>query len=43
VISPLLCNVYLHRIDRVWDTREYGVLVRFADDGVPRTLKGVLM
>jgi integrase len=24
VISPLLCNVYLHRIDRVWDTREYG-------------------
>ena len=32
VISPLLCNVYLHRIDRVWDTREYGVLVRFADD-----------
>jgi group II intron reverse transcriptase/maturase len=32
VISPLLCNVYLHRIDRVWDVREYGVLVRFADD-----------
>jgi group II intron reverse transcriptase/maturase len=32
VISPLLCNVYLHRIDRVWDTREHGVLVRFADD-----------
>jgi RNA-directed DNA polymerase len=43
VISPLLCNVYLHRIDRVWDTREYGVLVRFADDGVPRTLKEVPM
>jgi group II intron reverse transcriptase/maturase len=38
-LSPLLCNVYLHRIDRVWDTREHGVLVRFADDGVPRTLK----
>jgi RNA-directed DNA polymerase len=34
VISPLLCNVYLHRIDRVWDTREYGVLVRFADDAL---------
>ena len=32
VISPLLCNVYLHRIDRVWDVREHGVLVRFADD-----------
>jgi group II intron reverse transcriptase/maturase len=31
-ISPLLCNVYLHRLDRAWDTREYGVLVRFADD-----------
>jgi RNA-directed DNA polymerase len=32
VISPLLCNVYLHRLDRVWDTRTFGVLVRFADD-----------
>ena len=34
VISPLLCNVYLHRIDRVWNVREYGVLVRFADDAL---------
>ncbi|MGH4009374.1 MAG: group II intron reverse transcriptase/maturase [Pseudonocardiaceae bacterium] len=34
VISPLLCNVYLHRIDRVWDVREDGVLVRFADDAL---------
>jgi group II intron reverse transcriptase/maturase len=34
VISPLMCNVYLHRIDRVWDMREHGVLVRFADDAV---------
>ena len=34
VISPLLCNVYLHRIDRAWDVREHGVLVRFADDVV---------
>jgi RNA-directed DNA polymerase len=33
-ISPLLCNVYLHRVDRVWDMREHGVLVRFADDAV---------
>ncbi len=32
VISPLLCNVYLHRIDRSWSTREHGVLVRLADD-----------
>ena len=32
VVSPLLCNVYLHRLDRVWDVREHGVLVRFADD-----------
>ena len=32
VISPLLCNVYLHRIDRAWNVREHGVLVRFADD-----------
>jgi RNA-directed DNA polymerase len=33
-ISPLMCNVYLHRIDRVWNVREHGVLVRFADDAV---------
>ena len=32
VISPLLCNAYLHRIDRSWSTREHGVRVRFADD-----------
>ncbi|MDG4788978.1 reverse transcriptase domain-containing protein [Micromonospora sp. WMMD1102] len=32
LISPLLCNVYLHRLDRAWDVRAYGVLVRFADD-----------
>ncbi len=34
VASPLLCNVYLHRIDRVWDVREHGVLVRYADDAL---------
>ena len=32
VISPLLANVYLHRLDRAWNTREHGVLVRYADD-----------
>ena len=34
VISPLLANVYLHRIDRAWNVRRHGVLVRFADDVV---------
>jgi len=32
VISPLLCNVYLHRLDRQWAERGHGVLVRYADD-----------
>jgi len=41
VLSPLLANVYLHRVDRAWDVREHGVLVRYADDGVPRTLREV--
>jgi group II intron reverse transcriptase/maturase len=31
-LSPLLCNVYLHRLDRAWTPRQHGVLVRFADD-----------
>jgi group II intron reverse transcriptase/maturase len=31
-ISPLLCNVYLHQLDRMWDTRQHGVLVRYCDD-----------
>jgi RNA-directed DNA polymerase len=39
VISPCLCNVYLHRLDRQWTERGHGVLVRYADDSVPRTLK----
>jgi group II intron reverse transcriptase/maturase len=34
VISPLLANVYLHRLDRVWKTDRDGVLVRYADDVV---------
>jgi RNA-directed DNA polymerase len=32
VISPVLCNVYLHRLDRQWTQRGHGVLVRYADD-----------
>ena len=32
VLSPCLCNVYLHRLDRQWTERGTGVLVRFADD-----------
>ena len=34
VVSPLLANVYLHRVDRAWDVRQHGVLVRYADDAV---------
>ena len=34
VISPCLCNVYLHRLDRQWTERRHGVLVRYADDMV---------
>jgi group II intron reverse transcriptase/maturase len=32
VVSPVLANVYLHRLDRAWQTRGCGVLVRYADD-----------
>lgn len=32
VVSPLLANIYLHRLDRAWSVREHGVLVRYADD-----------
>jgi RNA-directed DNA polymerase len=31
VISPVMCNVYLHRLDRAWDDRD-GTLCRYADD-----------
>ena len=36
VISPLLSNIYLHVLDRVWQTRcaHLGTLVRYADDFV---------
>jgi RNA-directed DNA polymerase len=34
VLSPLLCNVVLHRLDRQWQAkcRRLGVMVRYADD-----------
>jgi len=34
VISPLLANVYLHELDRIWSAKctGLGVLVRYADD-----------
>jgi len=36
VISPLLANIYLHFLDRVWEKRcsHLGILVRYADDFV---------
>ena len=33
VVSPLLANVYLHRLDRAW-RGAYGTLVRYADDAL---------
>jgi RNA-directed DNA polymerase len=34
VISPLLANIYLNKLDRIWAARcrQLGVLVRYADD-----------
>jgi RNA-directed DNA polymerase len=40
VVSPLLCNVYLTRLDRAWRPA-YGRLVRYADDRVTRTQGGI--
>jgi retron-type reverse transcriptase len=38
VISPLLANIYLNKLDRIWAARcgQLGVVVRYADDGAPR-------
>jgi RNA-directed DNA polymerase len=33
-LSPGLCNIYLHRLDRAWDAQQHGVLVRYVDDAV---------
>jgi retron-type reverse transcriptase len=37
VVSPLLCNVYLNRLDRGWKTKGVGQIVRYADDRATRT------
>ncbi len=42
VASPVMCNVYLHRLDRAWDDGA-GVLVRYADDRAPRARLEVAM
>jgi group II intron reverse transcriptase/maturase len=36
VISPLLANIYLNKLDRIWAARcsQLGILVRYADDYV---------
>ena len=41
VISPLLANVVLHELDRLWEDhcRGLGQLVRYADDRAPRAQK----
>lgn len=38
VISPLLANIYLNKLDRIWAARcsSLGILVRYADDCAPR-------
>jgi len=38
VVSPLLANIYLNYLDKVWMERchRLGVLVRYADDRAPR-------
>jgi hypothetical protein len=42
VISPLLSNIYLHVLDRVWAKHgaHLGELVRYADDCAPRRRTG---
>src|SRR3984885_9340882 len=36
VISPLLANIYLNKLDRIWAARcsQLGILIRYADDFV---------
>lgn len=44
VISPLLANVFLHELDRVWEEScsHLGLLVRYADDRAPRWREAVM-
>jgi RNA-directed DNA polymerase len=42
VVSPVMCNVYLRRLDRSWDEAD-GIMVRYADDRAPRALMEVAM
>ena len=41
VISPLLANIYLNKLDRIWAARcgQLGKLIRYADDCAPRARK----
>ena len=44
VISPLLSNLYLHILDRIWEQRDLqerlgARIVRYADDSAPRTCR----
>jgi len=41
VISPLLANIYLHYLDRIWQSRcsQIGLLVRYCDDFVVMSQK----
>jgi retron-type reverse transcriptase len=41
VVSPLLANLYLHLLDRIWERRQLqqrigARIVRYADDSAPR-------
>ena len=44
VISPLLSNIYLHALDRIWERecKHVGLLVRYADDFVVMCRTGSL-
>jgi group II intron reverse transcriptase/maturase len=42
--SPLMANIYLHRLDRAWQAGGgAGVLVRYCDDRAPRTRRETAM
>ena len=48
VISPLLANLYLHLLDRIWERRQLqqrlgARIVRYADDSAPRRREGGFM